>query len=57
MLNQPPNVSFFTQRLAAGMRILGNMGMDVGVAGHMTARDPEYPGTLPAPFRLPPSSN
>ncbi|KAI9016147.1 class II aldolase/adducin family protein [Hyaloraphidium curvatum] len=30
------------QRLAAGLRVLGHAGMDVGVAGHMSARDPEF---------------
>jgi ribulose-5-phosphate 4-epimerase/fuculose-1-phosphate aldolase len=30
------------QRLAAGFRIFGRMGFDEGVAGHITARDPEH---------------
>jgi ribulose-5-phosphate 4-epimerase/fuculose-1-phosphate aldolase len=29
------------QRLAAGFRIFGRLGFDEGVAGHITARDPE----------------
>lgn len=31
------------QRLAAGFRIFGHLGFDEGVAGHITARDPEHP--------------
>src|SRR4051812_30975291 len=31
------------QRLAAGFRIFGKFGFDEGVAGHITARDPEFP--------------
>ena len=31
------------QRLAAGFRLFGRFGFDEGVAGHITARDPEYP--------------
>jgi ribulose-5-phosphate 4-epimerase/fuculose-1-phosphate aldolase len=30
------------QRLAAGFRIFGKFGFDEGVAGHITARDPEH---------------
>jgi ribulose-5-phosphate 4-epimerase/fuculose-1-phosphate aldolase len=30
------------QRLAAGFRIFGRFGFDEGVAGHITARDPEH---------------
>jgi len=30
------------QRLAAGFRIFGRLGFDEGVAGHITARDPEH---------------
>jgi ribulose-5-phosphate 4-epimerase/fuculose-1-phosphate aldolase len=29
------------QRLAAAFRVLGGLGFDVGIAGHITARDPE----------------
>src|SRR6187402_2636181 len=29
------------QRLAAGFRLFGQFGFDEGVAGHITARDPE----------------
>jgi ribulose-5-phosphate 4-epimerase/fuculose-1-phosphate aldolase len=31
------------QRLAAGFRLFGTFGFDEGVAGHITARDPELP--------------
>jgi ribulose-5-phosphate 4-epimerase/fuculose-1-phosphate aldolase len=31
------------QRLAAGFRLFGHFGFDEGVAGHITARDPERP--------------
>jgi ribulose-5-phosphate 4-epimerase/fuculose-1-phosphate aldolase len=31
------------QRLAAAFRIFGRLGFDEGVAGHITARDPQYP--------------
>ncbi len=31
------------QRLAAGFRLFGRFGFDEGVAGHITARDPEDP--------------
>ncbi|HEX7760550.1 MAG TPA: class II aldolase/adducin family protein [Caulobacteraceae bacterium] len=31
------------QRLAAGYRLFGRYGFDMGGAGHITARDPEYP--------------
>ena len=30
------------QRLAAGFRLFGQFGFDEGVAGHITARDPEH---------------
>ena len=30
------------QRLAAAFRIFGRLGFDEGVAGHITARDPEH---------------
>ena len=30
------------QRLAAAFRIFGRFGFDEGVAGHITARDPEH---------------
>ena len=31
------------QRLAASFRLFGKFGFDEGVAGHITARDPELP--------------
>src|SRR5690349_4548700 len=31
------------QRLAAAFRLFGRFGFDLGVAGHITARDPEFP--------------
>ncbi len=31
------------ERLAAAFRIFGRLGFDEGVAGHITARDPEHP--------------
>ncbi|HLO88706.1 MAG TPA: class II aldolase/adducin family protein, partial [Nostocaceae cyanobacterium] len=31
------------QRLAAAFRLFSRFGFDEGVAGHITARDPEYP--------------
>jgi ribulose-5-phosphate 4-epimerase/fuculose-1-phosphate aldolase len=31
------------QRLAAAFRIFGRLGFDEGLAGHITARDPELP--------------
>lgn len=31
------------QRLAAGYRLFGRFGFDMGGAGHIAARDPEYP--------------
>lgn len=31
------------RRLAAGLRILGNLRLAEGVAGHVTVRDPEFP--------------
>ena len=34
------------QRLAAGFRLFSKMGFDEGVAGHITARDPEFPETF-----------
>ena len=44
------------QRLAAGFRLFGQFGFDEGVAGHITARDPEWPdhfwvNPLGEPFR------
>ena len=30
------------QRLAAGFRLFGKFGFEEGVAGHITARDPEH---------------
>ena len=32
--------------LAAGFRIFGRFGFSEGVAGHITARDPEFPDTF-----------
>ena len=34
------------QRLAAGFRLFSKFGFDEGVAGHITARDPEHPSTF-----------
>ncbi|HEX2677981.1 MAG TPA: class II aldolase/adducin family protein [Polyangiales bacterium] len=34
------------QRLAAGFRWFSKLGFDEGVAGHITARDPEFPDTF-----------
>ncbi len=34
------------QRLAAGFRLFARFGYDEGVAGHITARDPEHPHTF-----------
>jgi len=34
------------QRLAAGLRLFSKFGFDEGVAGHITARDPEFPDTF-----------
>jgi ribulose-5-phosphate 4-epimerase/fuculose-1-phosphate aldolase len=34
------------QRLAGGFRIFSALGFSEGVAGHITARDPEYPDTF-----------
>ena len=34
------------QRLAAGFRLFSKFGFDEGVAGHITARDPEYTDTF-----------
>jgi len=34
------------QRLAAAFRLFSKFGFDEGVAGHITARDPEFPDTL-----------
>ena len=31
------------QRLAGALRIFGRLGFGEGVAGHITARDPEFP--------------
>ena len=31
------------QRLAAAFRLFGRFGFDEGIAGHITARDPEHP--------------
>ena len=31
------------QRLAAALRLFGEFGFDEGIAGHITARDPEWP--------------
>ena len=35
--------TYMKQRLAAGFRLFGAFGFDEGVAGHITARDPERP--------------
>lgn len=49
-LMQPPQFSSVKeerlhrkQHLAAGLRLFGLYGYDEGVAGHITARDPEFP--------------
>jgi len=34
------------QRLAAAFRLFSKFGFDEGVAGHITARDPEFPNTF-----------
>jgi len=34
------------QRLAAALRLFSKLGFDEGVAGHITARDPEFPETF-----------
>ena len=34
------------QRLAAGFRLFSEFGFDEGVAGHITARDPEFTDTF-----------
>ena len=34
------------QRLAAAFRIFAQWGLGEGAAGHITARDPEFPGTF-----------
>lgn len=34
------------QRLAASFRLFSKMGFDEGVAGHITARDPEFKHTF-----------
>jgi ribulose-5-phosphate 4-epimerase/fuculose-1-phosphate aldolase len=34
------------ERLAAGLRIFAALGFSEGVAGHITARDPEFPDTF-----------
>ena len=34
------------QRLAASFRLFGRFGFSEGVAGHITARDPEFPETF-----------
>jgi ribulose-5-phosphate 4-epimerase/fuculose-1-phosphate aldolase len=54
-LNMPQPPTFATvaeerlhrkQRLAAAFRLFSKLGFDEGVAGHITARDPEYPDTF-----------
>jgi ribulose-5-phosphate 4-epimerase/fuculose-1-phosphate aldolase len=46
-LLQQPTVAeerlYRKQRLAAGFRIFARFGFEMGAAGHITARDPEYP--------------
>src|ERR1700733_10800325 len=37
------------QRLAASFRIFSTFGFDEGVAGHITARDPEFTDTFGVP--------
>ena len=34
---------YLRQRLAAAFRLFGKFGFSEGVAGHITARDPEHP--------------
>jgi ribulose-5-phosphate 4-epimerase/fuculose-1-phosphate aldolase len=42
------------QRLAAGFRLFGKFGFEEGVAGHITARDPEHPDRFWVnPFAVP----
>ncbi len=50
---QPPTFESFAeerlhrkQRLAAALRLFSRYGFDEGVAGHITARDPEYPDSF-----------
>ena len=38
--------SHIKQRLAAAFRLFSKFGFDEGVAGHITARDPEFPNTF-----------
>lgn len=52
-LPQPPIFSTVAEerqhrkeRLAAGFRLFAKFGFDEGVAGHITARDPEFPDTF-----------
>jgi len=52
-LPQPPVFSSFAEerqhrkeRLAAGFRLFSKFGFDEGVAGHITARDPEFTTTF-----------
>jgi ribulose-5-phosphate 4-epimerase/fuculose-1-phosphate aldolase len=52
-LGQPPTFATVAeerlhrkQRLAAAFRIFSKFGFDEGVAGHITARDPEFPDTF-----------
>lgn len=53
MLPRPPQFETATeerlhrkQRLAAAFRLFSKFGFDEGVAGHITARDPEFPDTF-----------
>src|SRR3712207_4072236 len=42
------------QRISAGLRVFGRFGFDEGVAGHITARDPEFPDHFWVnPFAMP----
>src|SRR4051812_41889783 len=42
------------QRLAAAFRVFARYGLDEGVAGHITARDPEHPDRFWVnPFAVP----
>ena len=34
------------QQLTAALRLFGRLGYDEGAAGHITARDPEFPDTF-----------
>lgn len=38
--------TYLKQRMAAAFRVFGKLGFGEGVAGHLTARDPEFPDTF-----------